>query len=363
MPRARFLAPWHQAERIEALRGRKDLVEARELADLEGQPAIYHCLSRVVDQRFAFGTREKEKFVGFMRCYEEFSQVRVLAFCVMSNHFHILVEVPSPPPKRGRDWSDARFLEHLSCLYSQQALAEIRWQLEMFREQKAHAAAEEYRDRFFVRMWNLSEFMKGLKQSFSRWFNKVHERHGTLWEERFKSVLAEDGHATRVMAAYIDLNPVRAGMVSDPKDYRWSSYGEAMAGKQRAREGIGRLVLGGEGTWSEEVQAPDPSLRRCAGTGVLMSWRVTVRRYREVLYEPLEMDTTRASAMMSEAEALGGPVRQFSDGLVVGLQPFVERTFRLARDCFGPRRRDGARKMRGIETELRAMRDLQRASR
>ena len=36
------------------------------------------------------------------------------------------------------------------------------------------------------------------KQSFSRWFNKVHERHGTLWEERFKSVLAEDGHAAHL---------------------------------------------------------------------------------------------------------------------------------------------------------------------
>ncbi len=65
---------------------------------------------------------------------------------------------------------------------------------------------------------------------------------------------------------------------------------------------------------------------------------------------------------MSEAEALDGPVRQFTEGLAVGLGPFLDLTFRMARDCFGPRRRDGARKMRGIRTELRAMRDLRRAS-
>ena len=47
---------------------------------------------------------------------------------------------------------------------------------------------------------------------------------------------------------------------------------------------------------------------------------------------------------MSEAEALCGPVRQFTDGLAVGLGPFLERTFQMARNCFGPRRRDGARK-------------------
>ena len=49
-------------------------------------------------------------------------------------------------------------------------------------------------------------------------------RKGMLWEARYKSVLVENGHATRVMAAYIDVNPVRAGMVNDAKDYRWCSY-------------------------------------------------------------------------------------------------------------------------------------------
>ena len=366
MPRARFYAPWHDRRRVEALRGAGEGgmgLGEEELTALLDRPAIYHCVSRVVDRRFAFGDREKEKFAVLMRRQEEFSQVRVLAFCVMSNHFHILVEVPVPPPERGRDWTDKRFLKHLSCLYGPKELLGIRWQLELFRKQKSHLAAQEYRDRFLSRMWDLSEFMKELKQAFSRWFNKVHKRRGTLWEERFKSVLAEEGHAARTMSVYNDLNPVRAGIVRDPKDYRWSSFGEAVSGKQQAREGIERVMhSGGTGLTA------DDSARTCSAQlgpdpEVPPDWRTVVNRYREMLYAPLErppMHPADAGTELCETEAMTGPVRHFTEGLAVGRAPFLERTFQLARDCFGPRRRDGPRKMRGVRTELRALRDLQR---
>ncbi|MCX6875776.1 MAG: hypothetical protein NTW21_18500 [Verrucomicrobia bacterium] len=51
---------------------------------------------------------------------------------------------------------------------------------------------------------------------FSQWYNQTTGRKGILWEARFKSVLVEDGTASRAIAAYIDLNPVRAGMVAAP---------------------------------------------------------------------------------------------------------------------------------------------------
>jgi hypothetical protein len=90
-------------------------------------------------------------------------------------------------------------------------------------------------------MHDLSQFMKTVLQRMTRWFNLCHQRKGTLWEERYKSVIVEDGIAARTMAAYIDLNPVRAGMVSDPAEYRWSSYGEAVGGgaKGNGRNGVG----------------------------------------------------------------------------------------------------------------------------
>jgi hypothetical protein len=83
----------------------------------------------------------------------------------------------------------------------------------------------------------LAEFVKALKQCFTQWFNKRNEREGTAWEGRFRSALvggdSPEGTAAvlRVIAAYIDLNPVRAGIVDDPAAYAWSSWARRRAGK------------------------------------------------------------------------------------------------------------------------------------
>ena len=131
------------------------------LAALEGKPALYHCISRAVWQEMVFGPEEKEHFVMLLRRWEAFSQVRVLTFCIMTNHFHILVEVPERPKK---DPSDEELLEHLGLIYRGQRLAMIRWTLENFRAQGNHKAAEALRQRILRRMWDLSRFMKALKQ-------------------------------------------------------------------------------------------------------------------------------------------------------------------------------------------------------
>ena len=66
-------------------------------ADKDQDQAYYHCISRIVDRRFVLGEAEKEKFVKIMRGYEDFCGVRLLTFCVLSNHFHVLLEVPKRP--------------------------------------------------------------------------------------------------------------------------------------------------------------------------------------------------------------------------------------------------------------------------
>jgi REP element-mobilizing transposase RayT len=358
MPKKRYLAPWQQADVMAAATAARlagaDGLSPEDLEALRGKPAIYHCISRVVDRRLVLETPEKERFVAYMRTYEQFCQVRVLAFCVMSNHFHILLEVPAAPPGRGADWSDDALLDHLRCLYPEDKLAEIRWQLGHFRAQENHAAATALRERYFRRMWDLSEFMKTLKQRFTRWFNRVHERVGTLWEARFKSVLVEDGHAARTMAAYIDLNPVRARIVESPEEYRWSSYGEAVAGRHRAREGLQRVMF--------ELARSLGSEERAAG--MLLNWRQAAHRYRQVLFaaqhrhEP-GIDPAQAP-QLTEAQALRCRVRYFADGLAIGSQRFINQVFGLTRSRFGPKRKSGARKLRRIDTELRSLRDLRR---
>ena len=78
--------------------------------------------------------------------------------------------------------------------------------------------AEALRERLKSRMGEVSVFMKELKQCFSIWFNRTYDNHGTLWSERFKSLLVENSpEALKMVAAYIDLNPVRAGLAETRK--------------------------------------------------------------------------------------------------------------------------------------------------
>ena len=140
-------------------------------------------------------------------------------------------------------------------------------------------------------------------------------------------------------------------MVTEPKRYRWCSYGEAVGGNQRAREGIQRVMFENEGAWNSEEEE----------TEILSSWRVAVGRYREVLFAYLRRGTEQEGEKvgpLTEVEVLGQQVRQFTDGMVIGLQPFVDQVFRWTKDRFGSKRTDGARRIRGLTTKLRAMRDL-----
>ena len=184
---------------------------------------------------------EKSKFVEFMREYEAFCGVEVLSYCILSNHFHILVAVPKRPSELPSEDELLRRLDSVSG--ATLTASKARQMFDMFRKAKDSLGAEEFRQSIWNRFYDVSEFMKLLKQRYTQWHNRRHQRKGTLWEERFKSVLVEGaGHVLATMAAYIDLNPVRAGIVKDPKDYRWCSYGEAMAGKKRARLGIQKIA-------------------------------------------------------------------------------------------------------------------------
>ena len=89
--------------------------------------------------------------------------------------------------------------------------------------------AQQLRDHYLSRLFDVSTYMKELKGRFAQWYNRRHHRYGVLWAEIFKSVLIEEGQALSAVAAYIDLNPLRAGLREDPKDYRYCGYAEAIA--------------------------------------------------------------------------------------------------------------------------------------
>jgi REP element-mobilizing transposase RayT len=80
-----------------------------------GKPVFYHVISRVVDRRFVFGTEEKEKFRALMRFQEKFTGCRVASYCLMCNHFHLLLEVL---PMAEGGLSDEALLKRLSAIDS-----------------------------------------------------------------------------------------------------------------------------------------------------------------------------------------------------------------------------------------------------
>jgi REP element-mobilizing transposase RayT len=336
---------------------------------------MYHCISRVVDRRYVFGEDEREKFRVFMRMQENFSGCRVLSYCVMSNHFHVLLEVP-PMPEGGI--SDEELLKRLKATSTEIAVALVAKELAEARKAGNQSHVEEIHARFTYRMHNLSEFMKALLIRFTRWYNRTHNRTGTLWEERFKSVIVESGVAARTMAAYIDLNPVRAGMVSDPAEYRWSSYGEAVGGGpkgngKKAREGLVRACMSHQGAgfeaeqWNEVSRiyrwAMGVALGRKRGRAEIQQRSQTtgmVTKNTQEMLEAKENETVLPDLGM--AAMLRHRVRYFTDGAVIGSKAFVDEAFAGARERFTPRRKDGARRMRGSGKPaagvLWSMRDL-----
>ena len=160
----------------------------------------------------------------------------------------VLVRVPD-----GREFKDQaneeELLLRLAEIYRPSEVERIGGELRRLRRTDV-AGAEALRSRYLARMYDLSRFVQELKGRFAQWYNRENGRHGYLWEDRFISVVVEGGCALETVAAYIDLNPVRAGIVRDPKDYRWSGYGEAVAGVERSELGLCRVVDPEGSGWS-----------------------------------------------------------------------------------------------------------------
>ena len=208
-------------------------------------------------------------------------------------------------------------------------------------------------------MWDLGSYMKALKQRFGGWFNRRSGRRGTLWEERFTSVLVEGGEALAVIAAYIDLNPVRAGLVRDPKDWRWSGFGAAFGGVHKARSGLRevmRLHSRSEMGEKEALAAYRAFVFEAAEERAPGSNGARGRRGAK----PEAVATVRlAAGNLSRGELLRCRVRHFADGAALGTKQFVEAVFKKERHRFGARRKTGARAVTGL-AGMCALRDLKK---
>ena len=325
----------------------------------------YHVMSRTCGGDIWFDDVEKEALKRVIWRMAEFCGIKVVTYCVMGNHFHLLAEVPHRETWLQRfdgPQGETKLLEHLGVLYSKAYLGLLREELADLRRRGMAALAQQRIEALKKRFCDLSLFVKEVKERFSRWYNKRHGRRGTLWMDRFKSVLVEGTggcEALRTMAAYIDLNPVRARVVKDPKDYRWCGYGEALGGSRRAQRGLckalGKPVDGWKSAGAAEAY-------RCVlhdtGREVLDARKAAVVRRGVSAEKVREVLAERGKLSLGELVRLR--VRYFTDGLALGSREFVQEVFGANRGQFSPKRQhqDGAQRISESETELYAMRRL-----
>jgi REP element-mobilizing transposase RayT len=319
-----------------------------------GQPdqkARYHVMSRTCGGEVHWSDLEKEALRRLLWKMSAFLGVRVLTYCVMKNHFHALVEIPHRDAWVQRfDGPDGevRLLQHLSTFYSRSYLALLRRQLTYLRSQEREAEAQALLNRYRIRFCDLSIWVKEVKERFSRWYNKRHGRKGTLWMDRFKSVLVEEGDALRTMAGYIDLNPVRAGLVERPEAYRWCGYSEALAGSRRARRGLMGLVGARGDDWSHALESYRGWIYEAGRAVEAPDERMARRGMTDEATRAVTVGQTKLTA----AELIRHRVRYFTDGLALGSKGFVEEVFLRHRQRFGPRRTTGARPLREADRRL-----------
>lgn len=235
--------------------------------------AIYHVTTRIAHRAMLLaGDAIKDKVFRLIYDCAVFSGVEVLACCVMDNHLHIFLHVPKvpeefwtvpgaepssyafgmrPPECRDPMWprpsqgtvplprpalgfmlDDDELLRRLAAIYGGKRAAAVveGWH----RLEKAGCAdrADAHRERLCRRMYNISQYMKTLKESVTRIFNSpggAFKHEGALWQGRFHSGVVEPRTAVlATVAAYIAYNPVKAGIADAPGSWRWSSFARAL---------------------------------------------------------------------------------------------------------------------------------------
>lgn len=249
-----------------------------------GQDAFYHIISRTVGREYFLGEREKDVLTELIKSYSKLFFVKVIGFCIMDNHFHLLIKM-----ENGDSFSDDEIITRLSEFYNRDG-----WQ---------------FKDRiqyYRKKLGDLSEYVKAIKNSFSRWYNKKNNRTGYFWGDRFKSVLVQEGSALLNMLIYIDLNPIRAGIVERPEDYRWSGIGY-------------RVGMGGNDFLSFE--------------GLFEGAQNALKKYMKTLYmagvykNVYEADKENEFSKFSNQSMFMKRIRYFTDGLVIGSKGFIKEIY------------------------------------
>lgn len=213
----------------------------------------YHVTSRCVRRAFLCGydratDRSYEHRRGWIedriRVLSSLFSIQICAYAVMSNHYHLVVRIDIDEPRR---WADDDVLERWTALFKGPLL------VQRHRNGEALSEAESETLRSIVtvyrsRLASLSWFMKCLNEPIARKANAEDRCTGHFWEARFHSEALCSDRALLTAMAYVDLNPIRAGMARTPESSEFTSIRARLQPDtgHGLREAVGRMISSGE---------------------------------------------------------------------------------------------------------------------
>lgn len=197
---------------------------------------VHHLTSRIAHRVYFLEEDERNDLVDIVRRSAQFCGVKLLAWCVMTNHFHLLVYLPQREIP-----GEEEILSRYAILKGAAASKQMETQLSDWRSKGdfGQKQADEWLDRQRARMYDVGEFMKLVKQWLTEEYNRRHSHVGTLWEAAYYDrVVSYRESAIARCAGYIHLNPIRAAICASYTEYPWSSLTAFAKGDRMAIDGM-----------------------------------------------------------------------------------------------------------------------------
>jgi REP element-mobilizing transposase RayT len=192
--------------------------------------ANYHIMSRTNAKAFLFDDGAlKSSIVEILKRVAAFSGVKIHAYCIMDDHFHIVCNIT----KSENVIPEATVIERIRLLKGSVIADSFARNLLSLRKNKSgKKLVEKELDRWRSRMEDVSEFTKTFKELVNVVYKKKHSYSGSIWNGRFKSTIIENGEYLRNCIRYVEYNPVRARIVNQADKYFWSSRNASISSSQ-----------------------------------------------------------------------------------------------------------------------------------
>ncbi|OZG73753.1 transposase [Hahella sp. CCB-MM4] len=205
-------------------RARKELIS---LSDTR----YYHCIARCVRRAFLCGQDDfsgqsyehrRQWIVDRLFFLSEVFTIDVVAYAVMSNHYHVVLRVDT---ERVKHWTEDEIIERWCRLFGGHPLI-ARYRKGEKLDEGALLKVSEIASEWRERLQSISWFMRCLNEHIARKANEEDGCKGRFWEGRFKSQALLDEAALLTCMTYVDLNPIRAGMAKLPETSDYTSIQE-----------------------------------------------------------------------------------------------------------------------------------------